>query len=265
MISENAVRAAEMLMQVRMSGDLIDGLPDDLRPGSPEEAYAIQDAYVPFVHGKAGGSMLGYKAGATNPAAMERMALEEPFRAVLLSAFAHPSGASVPAEACFMRVLEVEFAFRMADDLPPAAFPYDQDAVRAAVGTLIPAIEVVDSRYADWTQVGGLQVIADNGSAGLWVYGQEREDWHGLDLGDLSASLKVDGELVQEGHSSAVLDSPLNSLTWLANSLCLAGKGLKAGDVVTTGTVTAPHVVGTGHTCTADFGDLGEVSITFEA
>lgn len=265
MISEDAVRAAEILMQVRKSGQRIDGLPEALKPADTEAAYAIQDAYVPFIHGSAGGSMLGYKAGATNPTAMQRMGLEEPFRAVLLSAYAHASGAAVPAESCFMRVLEVEFAFRMADDLPPAAFPYDRDAVAEAAGTLIPAIEVVDSRYNDWTAVGGPQVIADNGSAGLWVHGEEIADWRGLDLGDLSAVLKVDGETVQEGHSSAVLDNPLNSLTWLANSLCLAGKGLKKGDIVTTGTVTPAHPVDTGHTCTADFGDLGSVTIRFDA
>jgi len=262
---ETAVRAAASLAEVRRTGVRIDGLPDGLKPTSLAEAYAIQDAYVPMILELSGGTRAGYKAGATAEAPQQMFGLEAPFRGVLLTPFIHQSPAEIPADACFMRVLEAEFAFRMADDLPPAAAPYDLDAVAGAVGALLTSIEVVDLRYSTGMQAGGLQVIADNGGGGHWVQGNEVADWSAIDLDDYPVSLSINGTVVQQGNSANVLGNPLNSLAWLANDLCMAGGGLRAGDIVTTGTCTAPTPAEPGDEAVADFGDLGQVTVRFGA
>jgi 2-keto-4-pentenoate hydratase len=257
--------AAEMLAAARRGGQPIDGLPEESCPQTLAEAYLIQDALIPLIEELSGGQRVGYKAGATVEAVQKNLGLEAPFRGVLVAPFLHASGVSIPAEACHMRVLECEFAFRMAEALPPAAAPYDPDGVRAAVGSFLTSIEVVDFRYAGGFAAGGLQVIADNSGAGHWIAGAEFDDLDIVDFEDFPVDLLVNGETVQQGNSANVLGNPLHSLTWLANDLCLNGGGLRAGDIVTAGSCTTPHAVDAGDRAVADFGFLGRVSVNFEA
>lgn len=257
-------RAVAALIAARRDSRRIDSLPDGCAPADLDQAYAIQNALVPAILDLAGGGeIVGYKAGATNAGAMANFGLEEPFRGYLLSPFVIDSGATLAAGACIGPILESEFAFRMGDDLPPAAAPYDMDAVAAAVAGVIISIEVVDLRYTGGMAAGGLQIIADQGAAAYWVKGAERAGLDGIDFEDHPVSLSIDGQVVREGNAAVVLDNPLNSLAWLANHLCAVGLGLKAGDIVTAGTCTAPIPAQPGQTATADFGDLGQVTINF--
>jgi 2-keto-4-pentenoate hydratase len=265
MSDDAAAQATALLMGVRRGGAAIDGLPQKIRPTEPAQSYAIQKVYVAQMIAEYDATVAGYKGGATNPGAMEKLGLDDPFHAVLLSPFVRQSPAAIAKDECNIRVLEVEIAFRMGDNLPAAAFPYDLDAVTSAIATVMPAIEVVDSRYSDWTGAGGLQVIADNGSAGFWVYGAENANWRSFDYEDFPVSLHINGEKIADGNSAIVLESPLNSLTWIANQLCLAGGGLKAGDLVTTGTCTPPTPCNAGAQVMADFGPLGQVQVDFGA
>jgi 2-keto-4-pentenoate hydratase len=260
---QTAAQAAARLMDVRRTGDLIEALPDDLRPRSLDDAYAIQSAYVDLLAEATGSQRIGYKAGATGDAPQKMLEIPEPFTGVLLSAFVHDSPAVIPADGCFHRILEVEFAFRMADDLPAAAAPYDDAAVMASVGSTILAIEVVDLRYAGAMKAGGLHVIADGGGLGHWVRGPEINGLPDIDFADYPVKLLINGEVAQDGSSANVLGNPINSLTWLANTLCARGGGLKAGDLVTTGSCTPPTPAKAGDVVVGDFGDLGRVDITF--
>src|SRR6267142_512230 len=125
-----------------------------------------------------------------------------------------------------MRVAEPEFAFRMAADLPPRSSAYTVREVLDAVGTLHPAIEIPDSRFADFVSAGAAQII---------------------------------------GHGKNVLGDPRVALTWLANELRLLGVTLKAGQVVTTGTCHAPLPIQSGDVFDADFGSIGRVSVAFKS
>jgi 2-keto-4-pentenoate hydratase len=263
MDAASIARAAAALAAARPPHPPIDSLPADAMPADLSEAYAIQDAFVEEILKQSGGRRIGYKAGATAPAPQELLKLDGPFYGVLLSALTSESGVNIPASACHQRVLEVEFAFRMAEDLPPAAAPYDPDGVRAAVGSALLAIEVVDFRLSGGFQAGGLQLIADNGAHGHWVTGREFADLDAVDWEDFEVSLKIDDAVVQSGNSATVMGNPLHSLTWLANTLCQAGKGLQGGDLVTTGSCTAPHPAQAGDRVTAEFGALGTVDLTF--
>jgi 2-keto-4-pentenoate hydratase len=258
-----AADAAELLAQARRSGQNIEGLPSHLQPRSLDDAYQIQAALIPLIEELSNGRRVGYKGGATAEAPQKLLGLDHPFLGVLVSSYMLKSGDTIPADACKAKLLEVEFAFRMAEDLPPAAAPYDMGGTLAAVGAFITSIEVVDTRYTGGLAAGGLQVIADNSAACFWLAGTEFEDLDAVDFDDFPVTLHINGELAAEGNSSNVLGNPLNSLTWLANTLCLRGDGLKAGEIVTAGSCIAPTPGQAGDEAVADFGSLGQVTVRF--
>jgi 2-keto-4-pentenoate hydratase len=256
-------KAARLLLEVRATGVRISELPDDCRPTNLDEAYAIQAEVQGQLKDATEGAVIGYKVGAAADGAMKNFGLEEPFAGTLLDQFMLESPAGIPSDGCFVRVIECEYAFKMADDFLPAAAPYDLDAIVAGVASLVLSIEVVDSRYIDSSKVGGLQVIADSGGAGYWVKGQEIIDFHDIDFEDASVSLLVNGEECATGQSSNVYGSPLNSLAWLINHVCLSGREVKAGHYITVGTFNAPMPVNPGDYVIADFGQLGKVEVGF--
>jgi 2-keto-4-pentenoate hydratase len=258
-----AAEAAEILAQARRSGINIDALPEHLQPQSIDEAYQIQGLLIPLIEELSNGKRFGYKGGATAEGPQKLLGIDHPFMGVLISSYCLNSGDTVPADACKAKLLEMEFAFRMSEDLPPAAAPYDVGGVLAAVGSFLTSIEVVDLRYTVGMGAGGLQVIADNSAAGFWVQGEEFTDLNMVDFDDHAASLSINGEFVVDGNCSNVLGNPLNSLTWLANTLCMRGEYLKAGEIITAGSFMSPTPAQAGDEAVADFGALGKVSVRF--
>lgn len=263
MDQSSVARAAAALAAARPPHPAMAALPADATPHSLDDAYAIQEAMAAEICKQDGARRIGYKAGATAPAPQELLKLDGPFYGVLVSSLWHDSGVVIPASACHNRVMEIEFAFRMSEDLPAAAGPYDPDGVRAAVGSALLAIEVVDFRLAGGFQSGGLAVIADNGAHGHFITGKEFANLDLIDWEDTDVRLLVNDAEVTTGNSGNVLGSPLNSLTWLANTLCLKGGGLKSGDLVIAGSCIGPQPAAAGDHVVADFGELGSVEVTF--
>jgi 2-keto-4-pentenoate hydratase len=162
-----------------------------------------------------------------------------------------------------MRVAEPEFAFRMRVDLPARPTPYTVQQVLDAVDTLHPAIEIPDSRFADFVSAGAAQIIADNACAHLFVLGSPTSaDWRSLDLIEERPVVSLRGQQFI-GHGKNVLGDPRVALTWLANELRQLGVTLKAGRIVTTGTCHPPLPIQSGDLCAVDFGALGKVSVRF--
>jgi 2-keto-4-pentenoate hydratase len=162
-----------------------------------------------------------------------------------------------------MRVGEPEFAFRIGRDLSPRSSPYSVEEVLAAVDTLHPAIEIPDSRFADFVGAGEAQLIADNACAHLFVLGAPTAaDWRARDLVEERPEITLRGRR-HVGHGRNVLGDPRVALAWLANELRALGITLRAGEVVTTGTCHPPLPVQAGDHFAADFGVLGNVSVRF--
>ncbi len=256
--------AVALLLEARTGGVRIPGLPENLKPTDTESAYAIQAASLPLILENAGGgAIVGRKVGATNETTQAQLGLSEPFHGVLMSAFVHESPAEIAADSMFMRVLEPEIAFRLGADLPAAGAPYDAASVKPAIATVMGAIEVVDSRYSSGSTVGGLQLIADNASAGHWLHGAECNNIDAIDYTSQPVSLSLNGEVRQEGSTGNALGNSLNALAWLANDLARLGQGLAAGQLVTTGTCTVVVAAEKGDRASADFGPLGRVEVSF--
>ncbi len=256
-------QAAGLLLKARLDRQRIEALPDDCRPRDEAAAYQIQDRYVARMLMHYGGDIIGYKAGCTNATAQRQLGLTSPFGGPLMSAFALPSPAEISSEEGFMRMIEAEIGFRLGQDLPAAGAPYEAATVRPALAAVFGAIEVVDSRYMDWTTAGAAQLIADNASTGFWVHGDEITDLDSLDIADHPVRVRRNGVWAETGNSANVLDNPLNVVAWLANHLISRGNYLKSGQLLTTGTMIAVNGAENGDFIEADYGSLGTISVRF--
>lgn len=260
MTPETIDRAARALCNARVNRSRIDAVPDGCRPATIGEAYRIQDRLIALL----GEQIYGWKIGATSQKARDFVGINDgSLRAQMLAVNCYDHPANLKDHFFFMRALECEFAFTLKKDLPRGSAPYDEAAVLAAVESLHPAIEVSDSRYTDWTGVGGPALVADNCNDGAFVRGARAADWRETDLTQHEVTLHRNDEVVANGSGAEVITGPLGILVWLANELAEAGDGLRAGQVITTGSCTGVVVAEPGDRIRADFGTFGEVELTF--
>ncbi|MFM7345275.1 MAG: 2-keto-4-pentenoate hydratase [Tagaea sp.] len=147
-------------------------------------------------------------------------------------------------------------------DLRPRKKPYSRAEMLAAVDDLHPAIEIVDSRYTDWLAVSLPELVADMGSNGALIVGPPAKNWRRKDLAKVAVTMKAGGKLVGKGKGADVLGHPLDALAWLADNPP-SPEGLKAGEVVTTGTAAGFHRAGPNDKAVATFEGIGKVELAF--
>jgi 2-keto-4-pentenoate hydratase len=260
MLDENAIEAASGTLYGHWrAGTKFAGLDAALRPRDRVEGYAIQariETHSPH-------ALFGWKIAATSEAGQKHINVDGPMAGRILAETVIADGGTASMAGNEMRVAEPEFAFRMRIDLPPRAVPYTVREVLDAVDTLHPAIEIPDSRFADFVGAGAAQIIADNACAHLFVLGPPTgADWRARDLVEERPVITLRGQQFT-GHGKNVLGDPRVALAWLANELSQLGETLKAGQVVTTGTCHPPLPIQSGDVCAVDFGVLGKVSVGF--
>ena len=251
--------AARLLWQAWSQGEKLVSLPSACQPQSLGEGYAAQ-AELPAVAGQA---VVGWKLAATNLTGQQHIGVDGPIAGRLLASQVFDSPATLSMRGNQMAVAEAEFALKLGRDLPPRDTPYDEAEVLEAVASLHPAIELPDSRFADFVQAGAAQLAADDACAHLFVLGPATGgDWRKTDLAAQPVDLIINGEIVTRGQGADVLGGPLTALAWLANCPALAETGLKAGQVVTTGVCGKPSPIQAGDEVVADFGVFGQARVT---
>ena len=258
------LQAASQLWRHWQEGSTLDQLPEHCRPLSRAAGYAIQ-ARLPEASGR---EVLGWKIAATSAAGQAHINVSGPLAGRIFSGQVLAAGAEVPAKGNRMRVAETEMAFMMGQNLPARDTPYTEQEVMAAVRGLHPSIEIPNSRFAEFTQAGEAQLLADNACAHQFMLGQAAADgWRTLDLSSHPVHAQVtrrDGSRwTRQGSGAAVLGDPRTALTWLVNELSAIGVGLKAGQFVTTGTCMVPLEISEGDSVLADFGPLGTIGMRF--
>ena len=255
-----AERGGALLWEAWRERRQIDALPADCRPGSLDAAYAVQDGLA----ASAGLAVAGYKIGATNAQVQARFGVDAPFSGRVFADFVGESPLTVPANTVNFYAIEAEFDFVMGQALGPRAAPYERDEVRAAVASVHPAIEVPDSRYADWLSMKADDLIADNAIGCLLALGAAAAGGLAHDLAGQPVTVRVNGAAVSEGAGANVLGDPWNVMVWLANHLSARGLTLEAGHVVTTGSAADVVQCRPGDTVTAEFGPIGTAEVRFE-
>lgn len=261
-LDDDAVDAAATLLAGhRASQARLTELPAAYRPAALADAYAIQDALVDRLCAEHGGRRIGYKVACTNAIAQEALKIDRPLFGQLLSHSTTASPTVLGAARFTTRVIECEFGLRLGTTVPDSPLPYTAESIGPFVDAVLPAIEVVDHRFADWS-LGAPSIAADNAIHGHWVHGDPfMDDWHRLNLAEHTLEARIDGEIVGRGSGAAVLGHPLNVLAWLANELPRYGHQLRAGDLVTTGVCTEVFTAEAPQNVLADFGSLGTVSL----
>jgi 2-keto-4-pentenoate hydratase len=230
-------------------------LPD----GDIGAAYAVQSAWV-AAQLRAGDSVAGRKIGLTNPVVQAQLGVDQPDFGTLLASMDCPPGEPVDSSRLLQPRIEAEIAFVLARDLDdPDPSPQD---VLAATGAVVAALEIVDSRVADW-DISIVDTVADNASSGLFVLGPERRPPDGLDLAACPMRMWRGGEEVSAGTGAACLGHPAAAVAWLAATARKYGQPLRAGEIVLSGALGPMVPVAPGDRFTADIGGLGQVTAVF--
>ena len=257
MKTENTNRAAALLAAAWRENRSIEPLAEDIRPRTPAEAYKVQSALMKTL----GLEVAGWKVGATGTIARKLLKARGPFAGAILAGRVFKTGAEIDSGAYPMRGLEGEIAFKLGKDLPARAKPYGMAEVKRAIASVHPAIEIVSSRWSVWPGVGLPSLIADHGSNAALVLGRPFAD-AGMDLARLPVSMTVDGQEIGKGTGADVIGGPHASLLWLAN-LLRRGPGLKAGQIVSTGTCTGLFKAPAKAKVEARYGGKVRVALTF--
>jgi 2-keto-4-pentenoate hydratase len=260
MLDTNQIAAASKILNDHWrAGTKFSALDSAMRPRDRADGYAVQAELEKTSREK----LFGWKIAATSVAGQKHINVAGPLAGRILAETVIADGGTASMAGNAMRCGEPEFAFRMARDLSPRAAPYSVQEVLDAVGTLHPAIEIPDSRFAEFTAAGEAQLIADNACAHLFVLGDATSaDWRAIDLVEERPVITLRGERYV-GHGRNVLGDPRAALAWCANELRALGLTLRAGQVVTTGTAHPPLPIAAGDVFAADFGVLGKVSVRF--
>lgn len=253
-------QASDLLYDTWMKGEVIDALPDAIRPQTRAEGYAVQA----LLERRFSAPLWGWKIAATSKAGQAHIGVDGPLAGRIFAERVLKPGATAPSGANRMKVAEVEFAFRFARDLAPRDRQYSVEETLAAVGSLHVGIEIPDSRYVDFVTAGGPQLIADNACAHWFVCGHATmTDWRSMDLAAHPVRGIVEGRYERDGIGSNCLGDPRVALAWLANELSGIGVTLAAGQTVTTGTCVIPLEIEPGDVVTGDLGEIGVVTARF--
>lgn len=252
-------KAAGSLLDAYASGVPIRPLTEAEPDLTLADAYAIQQAQVE--RWLAGGARIkGHKVGLTSAAMQRQLGVDQPDYGHLLDTMFHTDGAPIDTGRFLQPRIEPEIAFVLGRPLRgPGVTAAD---AAAAVEFVLPALEIIDSRIADW-KITLADTVADNASSGGVVLGTTPVRPDGLDLSLTGCLLHRNGNLVDTGAGGAVLGSPLNALIWLANTLGPMGVTLEAGHVILPGSITAAIPVAAGDTVTAAFAGIGTVTAKF--
>lgn len=223
------------------------------------DAYAIQDAILQRKLAR-GARLVGYKAGLTSHAKMQQMGVDSPVFGFLVDEFSADDGQSLQVAALIHPKVEPEIAFVLKREL--AGPGCHIGAVLAATDFVIPAIEVIDSRYRDF-KFDLKSVIADNTSAARYVLGGRPMRVADLDLPTLGVVLRKNGQTVALGAGAAVLGHPAAAVAMLANHLGQRGLRLAAGSLILSGGVTEAVAVQAGDCVDLGIQHLGGVGLRF--
>jgi 2-keto-4-pentenoate hydratase len=223
------------------------------------DAYEIQLRNIRRRVG-AGARIVGHKVGLSSLAMQQMMGVSESDYGHLLDDMVLTEDQPVSASRYLLPRVEVEVGFVLGDDLPGEGCTVE-DVIRATE-YVVPAIELIDSRIADW-KIGLFDTIADNASSAGLVLGRERRKADELDLTAIDATLTRNGEQVATGRSDAVLGNPAIAVAWLAQKVASFGVRLEAGHIILPGSCTRAYDVKAGDSVVAAFKGLGTVSVSF--
>ncbi|WP_421838753.1 2-keto-4-pentenoate hydratase [Novosphingobium sp.] len=243
------------------TGGTVPPLRDGLEPTDAAGAYAVQTINTRFWEAQ-GRRIVGRKAGLTAKAVQVQLGVDQPDFGVLFDDMRVADGGTLDPAKCIQPKAEAEIAFVLGADLPGPHVSAEDAA--AVVSTVHAAIEIVDSRIADW-KITFADTVADNGSSAFFVLAGEGLPLAGLDLEGAGMTMTFNGETVSTGVGAAALGNPLNAAAWLASTLATRGEPLRKGDVLLAGALGPMVALKPGDVVRTEIAGIGACSFTYGA
>ncbi|MDT3444070.1 MULTISPECIES: 2-keto-4-pentenoate hydratase [unclassified Pseudofrankia] len=250
--------AADRLELASTSGNACAPITDLVPAGDIDVAYQVQRRLTER-RLAAGARIVGRKIGLTSAAVQSQIGVDRPDFGVLFDDMSYADGELIPVGRLLQPKAEAEVAFLLSRDIEDAS---DPAAVRDAVELAFPALEIVDSRIADW-RIGITDTVADNASSGVFVIGTSGTPLDAVAPVDVTMTMRRGDEVVSTGTGRDCLGDPLNALAWLAATLIEVGTPLRAGDLVLSGALGPMVSVSAGDVFVADIAPLGAVTARF--
>jgi 2-keto-4-pentenoate hydratase len=221
------------------------------------DGYAVQQELTTLLLA-AGDSVIGYKVGLTSKPMQKMIGVDSPDYGPVLGSTVYRDGDAISLSRFIQPKIEAEIVFVLGDRLEGPGVTVT-DAHRATAG-VAAAMEIVDSRFADW-RIKLADTVADLASNGAVAVSGHVVPLAGLDTRLVGMTLTRNGELVDTGAGAAALGDPLTVVAWLANTLGAVGLAMEPGQLVMTGALHAAVPMNAGDVFRADFDRLGPVTV----
>jgi len=257
-MSPSVEELAQALADARRTRVAVPPLTRDTPGLTLADAYAVQTRLVELLQAQGAGPVVGYKIGLTSRPMQQLLGVDQPDFAPVLATHVHPDGVQLDLTEFLQPKVEAEIALVLGEALhgPDCSAV---DVLRATAGA-VAAVEIVDSRIADW-QIGLVDTVADLASSGAIALAGRVVPLADLDLRLIGMVFTRNGELVATGAGAAALGDPARAVAWLVNTLHPFGARLEPGHVVMTGALHAAVPLAAGDVFRAEFDHLGAVTV----
>lgn len=256
----NIQQCAEALLKAENSQMPIEPLSEVYKQITVDEAYAIQLEQIRQKISQ-GAVVVGKKIGLTSAVMQQMFQVTEPDYGHLLNTMIAIDGETIYLDSLIQPKLEFEIAFVLKRDLKGTNI--SENDVIQATDYIVPALEVIDSRIADW-KITFEDTVADNGSSAMAIIGGQPTKLEKVDLEHLGMVVSRNGEFLDCATGGAVMGNPIRAVAWLANALGKYDIGLHAGEIILSGALSAAVPIQPGDTFTAEFAHIGSVSVSFQ-
>lgn len=255
------VSHADLAARLRQAyaGGPISPLRDGLDPLDADGAYSVQSINTNFWQ-QQGRRVVGRKAGLTAAAVQRQLGVDQPDFGVLFDDMRIADGGRLDPKSTLQPKAEAEIALVLHSDLPDREV--SPEFLASSVATAHAAIEIVDSRIANWA-ITFADTVADNGSSAFFVIADRGKPLTGLDMYSAGMVMEIDGAVASVGAGAAVLGHPLKAAAWLASTVAKRGKPLRAGDILLTGALGPMVELQPNSHVRAIVGGIGETSFFF--
>jgi 2-keto-4-pentenoate hydratase len=221
------------------------------------DGYAVQQELTRLLLAD-GDRIVGYKVGLTSKPMQQMIGVDQPDYGPVLASTVYSDGDIVSVGSFIQPKLEAEIAFVLGSPLAgPDVSVLD---ARRAIAGMTAAVEIVDSRFADW-RIKLADTVADLASNGAVAVSSRLVPLDGVDPRLIGMVLTRQGELIDTGAGAAALGDPVKVVAWLANTLGEMGVKLEAGHLIMTGALHAAVPMRAGDVFRADFDRLGPLTV----
>jgi 2-keto-4-pentenoate hydratase len=261
----NCQEAAKLLFEHRLNKLTVSELPKQLIPTSYEDAYLIQEELKLLYLSLKDNITIGKKVGCTSTEGQKQLSIDEPFYGNLYSRFYDVDIDELSSKKFNKPFIEPEIALRIKKDIDISKAPFSLKDIDTLFDGFVCALEIVDFRFnKSLKEIGALNLIATNGASEYWIRNSEIFDLNSINFDNHPVNIFFDNNLVGEGNTNSVMESPLNSALWLINKISKKGETLLKGQFVTTGTCTKAHELIPNSKISADFGQYGKVEFFYK-